>query len=108
MNIQHQDLAAGRWAELSFCERMANVGSEVSRALNWRVKNRKDYMDKALARAFELLELTIKLENSYPRLKELCRVRECLLDFFCAANSFSMSESFWRKYFDAFGRAARK
>ena len=30
---QHKELAAGRWKKLSFCEQMANIGSEVERAL---------------------------------------------------------------------------
>jgi len=36
MNIQHKELAAGRWNKLSFVEQMANVGSEVERTINWR------------------------------------------------------------------------
>ena len=34
MTYQHQDLAAGRWKTMSFCEQMANVGSEIERAFN--------------------------------------------------------------------------
>jgi hypothetical protein len=33
MNYQHKELAAGRWKELSFIEQMANIGSEIERAL---------------------------------------------------------------------------
>ena len=36
MNYQHAGLAAGRWKELPFLERMANIGGEVERALGWR------------------------------------------------------------------------
>lgn len=108
VNIQHKSLAAGRWHELSFCEQMANVGSEVSRALNWRSKGRDDYAQKAVVRALELLDLTIKPGDPFPRLKELLRVRECLVDFFYGANEYSSSEILWRKYFDSFARAARR
>ncbi len=38
MSYQHKDLAAGRWSQLSLIEQMANIGSEVERALNWRIK----------------------------------------------------------------------
>lgn len=33
MIYQHQELAAGRWSRLPFLEQMANIGSEVERAL---------------------------------------------------------------------------
>jgi hypothetical protein len=51
MTIQHRDLAAGRWRSLSFVEQLANVGSEVERALNWRQKQNTDYSLLALDRA---------------------------------------------------------
>ena len=38
MTIQHKDLAAGRWADMTLVERMANIGSEVERALKWSAK----------------------------------------------------------------------
>ena len=38
MKRQHEGLASGGWEKLSLCEQMANIGSEVSRALNWRKK----------------------------------------------------------------------
>ena len=34
----HQSLASGRWQQLSFVEQMANIGSEVERALSWKEK----------------------------------------------------------------------
>lgn len=108
MNVQHKELARGRWAEMSFCEQMANIGSEVSRALNWRKKEKSDLSRKAVNRALELLDLTIAPIKTYPRLKELFRTREALVDFFYGTNEFSSSEILWRKYFDHFNYAARK
>lgn len=108
MSIQHKELAAGRWAEMSFCEQMANIGSEVSRALNWQKKGKDDFCKRAVNRALELLDITISSIKKYPRLKELVRVREALLDFFYGSNEFYSSEILWRKYFDHFTYAARK
>ncbi|MCK5081310.1 MAG: hypothetical protein KAR31_00250 [Candidatus Omnitrophica bacterium] len=107
MSIQHKELAAGRWDEMPFCEQMANVGSEVSRALNWRKKGKDDFSEKAVCRAFELLDLTIRPVRKYSRLKELLRVRECLADYFYGSNEFSSSESSWRSYFDHFSYRLR-
>ena len=37
---------------------MANVGSEVERALNWQAKGNKEYSRLAFERALELLDFT--------------------------------------------------
>lgn len=108
MNVQHRGLAAGRWKELSFSEQMANIGSEVSRALNWRTKGNQEYSQRAAARALELLDLSLECANSYPRLKELARLREAVVDYFFGDNEFSSSEYLWKSYFDHFNYAARK
>jgi len=108
MNIQHKELAGGRWAKMPLAEQMANIGSEVSRALNWQKKGEKDLSRKALYRALELIDLTIIPIKKYSTLKELTRAREALVDFFYGENTFSSSEVLWRKYFDHFNFLARK
>ena len=108
MIFQHKDLAAGRWNELSFIEQMANIGSEVERALNWRVKNNEDYSRKASERALELMDLTLDSAKGQPRLKELARTREALVDFFGGTNEYKSTDESWRKYFSCFTYAARR
>lgn len=108
MTIQHKELAQGRWAQMSLCEQMANIGSEVSRALNWQKKGKEAMSKKAVVRALELIDLTAVSTKPYPHLKELLRTREALVDFFYGNNTFSSSELLWRKYFDHFAYAARK
>ena len=108
MSVQHQNLAQGRWQQLSFVEQMANIGSEVERALNWRAKNNEDYCQKAFERALELIDLTLGSLKEFPRLKELARVRESLVDYFFGTNEFISTESSLRKYFSCFTLAARK
>lgn len=108
MTIQHQELAAGRWAQMPLCEQMANIGSEVSRALNWENKNNPEYRLKAAARALELLELSLDAARTYPRLKELARVREAVVDYFYGTNQFGSSEQLWRRYFFPFNTLARR
>lgn len=108
MSCQHKELSAGRWKELSFLEQMANIGSEVERALNWQAKNNPDYCKKAVERALELLDLTIDCFNDFPHLKELLRAKEALLDYFFGKNEFASSDSLWRKYFFSFAYACRK
>lgn len=104
---QHKGLAAGRWEGLSFVEQMANIGSEVERALNWRSKNNVDYSQKAFERALELIDLTLKNTKSFARLKEIARLREATVDYFFGTNQFRSTERLWRNYFSPFTYAAR-
>jgi hypothetical protein len=108
MNYRHTGLAAGRWKELSLSTQMANIGSEVSRALNWRKKGNAEYCRKSASRALELLDLSLDSAGSFPRLKELARLREAVVDYFFGSNRYATSEAMWRTYFNHFNYAARK
>ena len=107
MNIQHRDLAAGRWAQLSFVEQMANIGSEVERAMSWRKKNNPEYSRLAFERALELMDLTIPLIKQFARLRELTRLREVLADYFAFDNVYGSTDDNMHNYFFAFNYAAR-
>jgi hypothetical protein len=107
MKSQHQSLAEGRWQTFSLMEQLANVGSEVERALNWLDKNNPEYSWLALERALELLSLTIADTRHRRRLKELTRLREALLDFFLGGNEFRSTGQSWRRYFYQFAYASR-
>ena len=106
MNTQHRDLAAGRWHTFPLVVQLANIGSEVERALAWREKNNPEYSRRALDRALELLWLTIDDPRHRRRLAELTRLREVLLDYFLGDNLFGSTDRSWRKYFFGFGHAA--
>lgn len=108
MTAQHKDLASGRWSQLSVCEQMAHIGSEVCRALSWRQKGNENQSKKAAARALELLDFSLEANASFPRIKEFARLREAVVDYFYGSNQFCSSESSWRGYFDHFNRLARK
>ena len=86
--MQHRSLENGRWAELSFPQQMANIGSETSRVLKALEARKESRAQSAFARFQELMDLTIR----YGRLQEskssrsamweeLCRFRE----LYCAA-----------------------
>ena len=105
--IYHKDLTLERWIRFSFCEQMANIGSEVFRAISWKQKNR-EYSQLAFERALELLDLTLEaVTDSGPRLKELTRLRETLVDYFLFDNAYGSSDKSWETYFGAFNYAAR-
>ena len=108
MSVQHKSCAAGRWSQLSFLEQMANIGSEVERALNWQAKNNTSYCHRAAERALELIDLTLERLNGRTRLKEVARAREAIVDYFFGTNQHMSTEASWRKYFLYFAYAARK
>lgn len=104
----HASLAAGRWAELSVVEQLANVGSEVERTLRAHDAGRLDRRDQALARALELFDLTAADPRwRGARRREVLRARE----YFCGV-LFSEPRpgdaEFLRRYFLQFAIAARR
>lgn len=108
MSYQHPELAADRWKQMTLLEQMSNIGSEVERALHWKAKNNEPFCQKAVERALELLDLSLECTGEFPRLKELARVREALVDYFFGHNEYQSSEKSWRKYFLYFALALRK
>ena len=106
-NIQHRELASGKWKELKFVEQMANIGSEVERAINWKKRNNPEYSRLAFDRALELLDLTLASYKGSAGLKELARLRETLADYFVFNNSYNSTDEKWHNYFIAFNYAAR-
>lgn len=91
---------------MPFFEQMANVGSEVGRAINWRDKNGEN-SQLAFERALELLDLTIDDSKNKKRLRELLRLREVAVDYFAGSNEYKSSDAGWQNYFYAFNYAAR-
>lgn len=107
MNFIHKELAAGRWREYTFAEQMANIGSEVERSIKWR--GRDDTLSqRAFVRGLELLWLTKGDPKNSPRLRELTRLYEVMVDYFCGDNRYQSSDELWFKYFRPFAYAARR
>jgi hypothetical protein len=111
VNMEHAALAGGRWAQMSLVEQLANVGSEVERAIRWREKNDPEHALRAAERALELMDLSLDSTEpsaGFARFKELARAREALVDFFFGPNLFGSTHESWKKYFLYFSYAARK
>jgi hypothetical protein len=106
MSALHTELTDTTWRSFSLVEQLANVGSEVERAIKWSQKGRTDFGTNAVYRGLELLDLTIADPCHRQRLRELTRLREALLDYFVGPNEFGSSDLAWRRYFGAFGMAA--
>lgn len=105
-NYMHKNLAAGRWQELTLCEQMANIGSEVSRAARWQKKDKKTF-DGAVGRALELFELTLEDSRWRGRLREIARAREVFLDAVLGGKEYNSSLEDMERYFFHFAYCAR-
>ncbi len=106
MTMYHQLLASGRWFKFSLAEQMANIGSDVERAIQWKKAGNKEYSDKALERVLDLIDLTIADPKNRGRCKEIGRIRETFIDYLWYDNTYGFTEEFWQKYFYFFSYAA--
>lgn len=106
MSYLHKNSATGRWKKFSLIEQMANIGSEVGRAINWREKD-QELATGAYYRALELWELTLADPKNKTRLKEVNRSKEMFGDWFLNINQYKSGAADWQKYFLQFNLAAR-
>ena len=98
-NIQHKNIAYGIWQKKPFLEQMANIGSEVYRAINWKEKGNIQYSNSAFIRSLELFDLTKQSKLTSPQYKELCRMREIWVDYFKYDNQYKSDSESLNKYF---------
>ncbi len=97
----HKDLTAERWFKYSLWQQLANVGCDVSRAINGKNEGDFEWSRQSFFRALELLDLTIAdlKHRGSGRLKELLRVREAMIDYFMFDNVYKTDDTFWHNYF---------
>lgn len=105
--MYHPTIPQEKWNALSTIEQMANIGSEVSRAINWKNRD-KTTMQMAVYRALELLALSVEDKKNNMGLKEILRVQECIADYFLGDNVYKFTDEWWQKYFLEYAIAARR
>ena len=107
-NAVHSDLAAGRWHAMPLVAQLANVGSEVERAIRAHEQGNSQRWAGAFARALELFDLTARDARwRGHRRREILRTRELFCGLFYAAAPAAGDAQFLRKYFLEFAVAAR-
>lgn len=104
--IIHKNLAAGRWNTFPLLDQLANVGTDIERAINWKKRGETEDSEKALQRGLELLNFTIADPKNKKRRKELARIKETLLDYFYGDNQYGYSDKAWQQYFYGFAYAS--
>jgi hypothetical protein len=86
---------------------MSFIHQEIERTISWKKRANPSLSIEAFERGLELLDLTIQDPKNRERLKELCRLREVLVDYFMYDNIYGSSDELMQKYFFAFAYAAR-
>ena len=105
---EHRTLAAGRWSQLTLAEQLANVGSEVDRAIAAWTARRDDRFERALARALELFDLTATDHRwRGARRREILRAREEVCRLFFDPDSPDTAALSLSRYFLQFAVLAR-
>lgn len=105
----HAGLAAGRWSSLSLAEQLANVGSEVDRAIKAHEAGRRDRRDAAVDRGLELFDLTAADPRwRGARRREVLRAREEFCALFWGEDQRASDPESLSRYFLPFALAARR
>jgi hypothetical protein len=104
----HAD-SARRWMTMSLVEQMANIGSEVERAIRAREAGNEARWLHAERRALELFDLTAADDRwRGARRREILRAREEFCSLFHASEPTRDSARGIRRYFLAFATASRR
>lgn len=91
-----------KWFDLPVKTQMANVGSEVLRAIKWKNKGDSQKEYSFYEKAQDFLMLTIRDPKNFSCLNELKLCSEELNDYFIGSNVYGTSEAILKKYYDSF------
>ena len=91
-----------KWFTFPVKTQMANVGSEVLRAIKWKNKGDKQKEYSFYEKAQDFLMLTIRDPKNFACLNELKLCSAELNDFFIGNNIYGTSETVLKKYYDSF------
>lgn len=106
---KHPELAGGGWGSLTLAEQLANVGSEVERAIRSRDAGKASRFESAFDRALELFDLTVSDDRwRGHRRREILRAREEFCRLFFDENVPRNSAQGLSKYFLQFAVLARR
>lgn len=79
-----------RWQQLSLAQQLGQVGSEISRGRHWENKKDLASRQKALARALDLLSLTLDDPRWVTRRRELARFQEVLASWYAQKETYQV------------------
>lgn len=92
------------WFAMPISEQLANIGSEVNRAINWKNRGNKQRQISFCNKAIEFLELIKTDPKNKHRAGELDCCIEELTDYFLGENLYHTTDEMLMKYYNAFIR----
>ena len=104
----HQDLTPEKWQAQSLWLQLANIGSEVHRAISWQERGNEAQKDAAVARGIELFNLTMSGNIGQARRREVGRAKEVFVDFLYGGNSYKTTAQSLNNYFLHYTLMAQK
>jgi len=84
-------MIAEKWQNLTIFEQLGNIASEISRAIVWEKKMDDKTKKNSLARALELINLTLANKNLKNGLKEITRLQELVADNYAGEKTYDVS-----------------
>jgi hypothetical protein len=94
---------SAKWHKLSTVSQLANIGAEVGRTVSWKQNTRFGNYLEPFYRALEYIDLSIvDTKNAGPKCKEICRLRETLVDWHFGSHLYHSTDASWNKYFYPF------
>ncbi len=91
-----------KWNSMPIGLQISNIGSEVSRAINWKNKGNDKRKIGFCNKAIEFLKLSVKDPKNAHRVGELSFCIEELQDYFLGNNIYGTTDEMLHKYYDAF------
>lgn len=90
------------WYSMPVNVQLANVGSEVGRAISWKKRGNEQRMRSFCNKAIEFLEIMKTDKKNIDRVRELDFCIEELKDYFMGQNIYETTDEILMKYYDAF------
>ena len=91
-----------KWFKMPISQQISNVGSEVNRALRWKISGNLQRAESFCSKAIQFLSLSLNDPKNVHRKGELTFCIEELQDYFFGNNFYNTTEEMFHKYYDAF------
>ena len=90
------------WYEMPIGVQLANVGSEVNRAISWKKRGNEQRTASFCNKAIDFLEIIKTDKKNVNRIGELDFCIEELKDYFFGENKYNTTDESLMRYYDAF------
>lgn len=87
------------WITKSLIEQLANIGSEVHRAISWRERNNPKYSKLSFDRSIELIDFTLTSKLTQLQKNEILKLKECWSGFYLSNKNDKLTKEYWEEYF---------